>query len=39
MMSRATEGRHNMTWHWIRGHDGHPEVERADELARGAIPK
>jgi ribonuclease HI len=31
--------RHNVRWHWIRGHDGHPENERADTLARGAIPK
>ena len=30
--------RHDMTWRWIRGHDGHPENERADALARGAIP-
>jgi len=29
---------HDMTWRWIRGHDGHPENERADALARGAIP-
>lgn len=30
---------HKVTFHWIRGHDGHPENERCDELARGAIPK
>ena len=30
---------HKVTFHWIRGHDGHPENERADELARGAIPR
>ncbi|MBL6852802.1 MAG: ribonuclease HI [Alphaproteobacteria bacterium] len=30
--------RHDMTWRWVRGHDGHPENERADALARGAIP-
>ena len=24
-------------WHWVRGHAGHPENERADALARGAI--
>jgi ribonuclease HI len=29
---------HDVEWHWIRGHTGHPENERADELARGAIP-
>jgi ribonuclease HI len=26
--------RHQITWHWVKGHDGHPENERADELAR-----
>jgi len=30
--------RHDVTWRWVRGHDGHPENERADALARGAIP-
>ena len=25
---------HDVTWHWIKGHAGHPENERADELAR-----
>ncbi len=29
---------HDVEWHWVRGHMGHPENERADELARGAIP-
>ena len=26
--------RHEVKWHWVRGHAGHPENERADELAR-----
>ncbi|HEY5820109.1 MAG TPA: ribonuclease HI [Mesorhizobium sp.] len=26
--------RHNVVWHWVKGHDGHVENERADELAR-----
>ncbi len=28
---------HNVTWQWTRGHSGHPENERCDELARMAI--
>jgi ribonuclease HI len=26
-------GLHRVTWHWVRGHAGHPENERADRLA------
>ncbi len=29
--------RHRVEWHWVRGHDGHPENERADKLARDAV--
>lgn len=29
--------KHQVTWHWVRGHAGHPENERCDELARQAI--
>ena len=29
--------RHDVDWNWVRGHDGHPENERADFLARNAI--
>lgn len=29
---------HEIEWHWIRGHAGHPSNERADWLARNAIP-
>ena len=28
---------HTIEWHWVKGHAGHPENERADELARLAI--
>jgi ribonuclease HI len=33
----AAAARHSVTWHWVKGHDGHPENERADALARAAI--
>ena len=29
---------HDIAWRWVRGHSGHVENERADALARGAIP-
>jgi ribonuclease HI len=32
-LEKATE-RHKVRWHWVRGHHGHDENERADELAR-----
>lgn len=33
------QARHNVTWEWVKGHAGHPENERADELAnRGMAP-
>lgn len=30
---------HRVTWTWVKGHDGHPENERCDALARAAIPR
>jgi len=29
--------RHHVSWHWVRGHAGHPENERADALARQGV--
>ena len=30
----ATLRQHQISWHWVKGHAGHGENERADELAR-----
>ena len=30
---------HEVEWQWVRGHTGHPENERADQLAREGIQK
>ncbi len=29
--------RHKVSWHWVRGHSGHPENERVDGLAQRGI--
>jgi len=29
--------KHRIEWHWVKGHAGHPENERADALANAAI--
>jgi ribonuclease HI len=34
-----TAARHSIEWHWVRGHAGHPENERADRLANKGIPR
>ena len=33
----ALAAKHDVEWHWVRGHDGHPENERADALANRGI--
>lgn len=33
----AAAQRHSVTWEWVKGHAGHPENERADELARAGM--
>ncbi len=33
----AARARHKVSWHWVKGHAGHPENERADELARAGM--
>jgi ribonuclease HI len=33
----ALRERHEIAWHWVKGHAGDPENERADELAREGL--
>jgi ribonuclease HI len=33
----ALSQHHSIDWQWVKGHSGHPENERCDELARVAI--
>lgn len=33
----AQTHRHDVTWHWVKGHSGHPLNDRVDLLARQAI--
>jgi ribonuclease HI len=33
----SAQALHQVRWHWIRGHSGHAENERADELARAGM--
>ena len=33
----AAAAPHEIEWHWVRGHAGHPENERADALARQGV--
>lgn len=34
----AETERHQMHWHWVKGHSGHPLNERADQLANEGVP-
>ena len=33
----AAQARHRVEWRWVRGHNGHPENERADALANRGV--
>ncbi|QPM91721.1 ribonuclease HI [Pseudooceanicola algae] len=33
----AAQAQHDVVWEWVKGHAGHPENERADELARAGM--
>lgn len=33
----AASAHHKMLWHWVKGHSGHAENERCDQLANRAI--
>ena len=33
----AATQRHDVKWEWVKGHAGHPENEKADELARAGM--
>ena len=37
-LSSAAE-RHQVEWHWVKGHSGHAENDRADALATSAIQR
>ena len=32
----ASRARHTVSWHWVKGHAGHPDNERVDQLASDA---
>lgn len=38
-IDEAVSRHESVSYHWVRGHDGHAENERVDKLAVAAIPK
>lgn len=34
----SVNSKHRVTWNWVRGHNGHPGNERADQLANLGVP-
>jgi len=36
LLEKSMEG-HQVEWHWVKGHSGHPENDRADALARAGM--
>lgn len=36
-MLDAEAARHEVKWHWVKGHSGHPENDRVDQIANDAI--
>lgn len=36
-LDSAVAGQKRVNWHWIKGHSGHPENERADQLANRGV--
>lgn len=36
-MLDAEAARHDIKWHWVKGHSGHPENDRVDQIANDAI--
>lgn len=34
----VTHAGHQIQWHWVKGHAGHPGNERADQLANRGVP-
>jgi ribonuclease HI len=37
LLLEAARAPHNISWHWVKGHAGHPGNERADQLANKGV--